>query len=294
MRFEQDDFGLREACKIAEKTADDHAALFRGSGDPRSLGAMLLSMAEVHFQRGTPEHRRQAEQSALEALGLFRQTGEGRLEAQALLLLAHVHGRDGSPEAVAEARQAQGYFRGLGDEGGEARALHALGFALRGRRALDEAVAASKGALALLRGLKRTRLAALELHTLATWSLAAERPAAALQAAAEAQRLFAALGCGSWCAAAGGLIAQAHIESDEADRALVVAQEGLARARGDGTPEGRADEAVAGATLARVHLALEDLHAALRAAEEGLAICRGAPEAKHIYLIRQIIREDCS
>jgi len=264
---------LREA----ESMARDSLKTFRESGDKRGEACMLLSIAEVNYDKKDDGERDLALQSAMDARRLAEELEDVVLEANALLALSNVYcmmagksddSRYDFKQALHFANEALTRFRANANKSGEAKALHALSSAQLNSKYIEAAVESAKAAAEVWSELGCQRMRAFELVGVAECHLQEGKPKKALKAVSEASEIFSKIGsnkCGDIRAL--DVLVNAHIKNGNADEALLVAEESQNQFNKIGNDRG---VAAAACNVMRVHFANNAKPEALAAADVAL------------------------
>merc|ERR1719453_2154414 len=94
--------------KEAQKVAKAELAAFEAIGDRRGQACMLLSLAEIKFNKHGSRGRDEALVYATDAVKIFREVGDGKMQGQSLMVLSNVHisrGTKGGPREEFEKAQ---------------------------------------------------------------------------------------------------------------------------------------------------------------------------------------------
>lgn len=212
------------------------------------VAKMLLSIAEVNYDKRGSKNREVARESALQALSIFKKESDTKMEAATLMVLCNITMKDkkGSKEAHGQqaceyAKQAWELFRKIRDRKQEALSLHNLAAAFVAMRDISRALKASNMALNLFRELGDKKLEAYELQCAALWQSDVQ-PEAALssaEAALAASRELDGSGGRGLEASALGTLVRMQGETDP-EAALKAAKSGLRRFRELEDKEGEA------------------------------------------------------
>eukprot|EP00928_Gymnodinium_smaydae_P032917 TRINITY_DN23727_c0_g1_i1.p1 TRINITY_DN23727_c0_g1~~TRINITY_DN23727_c0_g1_i1.p1 ORF type:complete len:867 (-),score=212.74 TRINITY_DN23727_c0_g1_i1:42-2642(-) len=267
------DASASEALRDAEEVVQNELEQFRKKGDHRSVGAMLLSLAEVHSHLRTADKREEACKAAQEARELFGQLNEPLLLGSAAYVLAnlfvaklHVH------EAAQAAREALECFQQAGDRKREAKSLHVVAIVHMLEDRFQDGIEAAKQSLSIFRELQLSKMIAFELHSIANWCLGREKAREAIPYAREASELFKKLSYGKgWQAASLSVLIQALVQSGDVQRGLSLGQQALAQFEQAGDLRGKVFVCDA---LVHAQLGREEVDEALVTATDGLAACR--------------------
>lgn len=182
--------------KDAHHTAYDQYALFVSEGNKAGEARMLLTLANINYDKRGSKNRERALQWALEARQMFAEAGDPKLEAQALLAIINVLMKQrGDRRLAAEETQqlvaaALPLLRSTGDVRGEGVAMHGLACARSLMHAWEAAASAGRVAVELFRKAEVPKLVAFELHCVACWLLLDEDAEQAVEAAEESLDLY--------------------------------------------------------------------------------------------------------
>lgn len=282
----------QEKRKEANKMAREELERIRAGRDRRGEAKILLAIAEVNAERRGNRNREEALLLAEEARELLQKRGDVKMEGHACLTLLNIHMKrrgdklTGCQQALAWAVEARSLFRSIGDRRGEAMALHGIavahvradmnGLEIRGPQ--GGWVAASDEAARIFAELGLRKMEAFERVCIAHWYLSTN-PRKALKLAEDALKRCQDIGSLQEPAAVAVLV-QAHLalkdtsemwKEKEAQVAVQIAKDGLARFRAKGDRHG---EAQALNALILAYMAKDDQQEALYAAEEASDIFR--------------------
>jgi len=182
--------------KDAHHTAHDQYQLFVSEGNKAGEARMLLTLANINYDKRGSKNRERALQWALEARRMFAEAGDQKLEAQALLAIINVIMKQrGDRRLAAEETQqlvaaALPILRASGDLRGEGVALHGLACARSLMGAWEAAASAGRTAVELFKKAELPKLMAFELHCVACWTLLDEDAEGAVEAAEESLDLY--------------------------------------------------------------------------------------------------------
>jgi len=285
-----------EERKVANQLAREMLDYFKGKEDSKNAQAkMMLSIAEVNYDKRGSTNRELARGSAKEALAQFKDQSDKRMEAATLLVLCNITMKDktGSKEqhgqeASVYAQQAVKLHRSLGDRRQEALALHNMAAAFMAMRDVERALKVSKEALRIFRELGDKKLEAYELQCVALWQ-SESQPQEALSSAeaalAASREVDGKDGRGLEASALGTLV---RIQSETNPSAAVkVAKGGLRRFRElqDKDGEAQAMKAVASASQD------EDPQNALVLAQRAQAAFKALGDSRGEQIVQRMVSE---
>lgn len=231
--------------------------MFEDAGDRKGVTSSMLIMADMHLAANDPD---EALVCAREAVQAARQMDCRKAQAAALQRQAMAHiAKNDCDSALQAASEARKQSRAIMDKQSELSLLHVMAHAslslgmqsdaalknLQGskntaalkehagamRRAVREAVASAKSALALARWMGDKVQIGLSLIFLAQSHILANHTGEALRHAAEAQALFAELGDAAEEAHSLIIMAEIYAEDGKDDQAVEFANKGLTLAR---------------------------------------------------------------
>jgi tetratricopeptide (TPR) repeat protein len=257
----------------AERIASTELEKCRKTGDKRSIGAMLLALAELAHNRTDESKREEAFLAAVEARGLLRDIGDTKLEAGACFILANMYSQKRQlQEAGQLVNEALALFRKLGDRKSEAKTLSVMATVHLLDERIQDAFGVAKESLAIFRELDVSKMLAYGLYNLASWYVGLDRPGDAVPHVEEALKIFEELKYPKcWRAATLNLLSHALVDSGQIVHGLKKAQEGVTEYQKAGDIRGRIFALDA---LANAHSRKDDHDEALVATEAGLAACR--------------------
>mmetsp|Transcript_160298 Transcript_160298/g.282826 ORF Transcript_160298/g.282826 Transcript_160298/m.282826 type:complete len:793 (-) Transcript_160298:66-2444(-) len=180
---------VQDRKKEAITMAEEELAAFRKAGTKVGEAKMLLALAEA-CSKGSEESLSQAK----EALSLFRDVKDTKMEAGTLLALVTMYisscGKEvdlesGVKDASQAASDALELYQKLGDQKGEAAALHATGMVAAAEDKFEEAIIAAEEALEIAQDIKDYGMQVVELNAIAQWYAEEGKAGKSLQAALE-------------------------------------------------------------------------------------------------------------
>jgi tetratricopeptide (TPR) repeat protein/acyl carrier protein len=184
----------RETLKRTERMAKQELDLARENSDKRAQGAMLLSLAQMNFNRRGSKKREDALDCALKAAPIFKQIGDAKFEAMTHLTLARIYYKKHNVQAsIKSANEAIAMFQSIGDKIGEGEACHTVGSANVQGYKVAEGLEFSAKAASLYQEAGNLKMYAREQHALADWNLKRNDVVSGLAAAKEAYRTFKGL-----------------------------------------------------------------------------------------------------
>lgn len=228
---------LKEASELAQSEMEK----FKGSGDTLGEAKMMLSLAEINYDKRGPELRDAAVQWARTARSTFKAQGARKLEVLALIALVNarlkkaqqqdlsIAWQEGGVTPVEEASEAADIARQLGERKLQATALSGLaaGRILCGDHQL--AIRAGKEALAIHRELGLIKCVAHSLQLLATWQVQSGSPSEAEPRLQEAATLYRELRSPAGEVRATSTMVQALVMQGKHSEAVDAAQEARLR-----------------------------------------------------------------
>merc|ERR1719440_1684955 len=152
---------------------------------------MLLSLAQMNFNRRGSKKRDDALECAVKAVPIFKQLGDAKFEALTHLTLARIYYKKHDVSAsVNSANQAVAIFQEIGDKIGEGEAWHTIGSSNVQAFRVAEALEVSAKAATLYQEAGNKKMYAKEQHALADWNLKRNDINNGLVAAREAYKTF--------------------------------------------------------------------------------------------------------
>jgi len=287
LRYDTNPDASKQAYEEGEAKAKEMIETFKSKANKRGEASMLLSLAEIYFDKKSSKRKETSVQTAQEALDIFKELGDESMEASATCSLAATYFKmDKNTEAVSLFTEALATYQRLGDKRGQARALHSLaGVISQGpvqAAKYLQGVQYVKEALSLFRELGSKKMIAQELLFLAKWYLTTDKPRDALKASREAMALLKEINYGKgWQAESRGTVMQALTALEETREALRLGEESVAYFK---KQEDKRSQAIALDYLITAHLESEhrggNMAEALEYSQQGVHICKQLGDEK--------------
>eukprot|EP00747_Dinoflagellata_sp_TGD_P163705 gnl/TRDRNA2_/TRDRNA2_182679_c0_seq1.p1 gnl/TRDRNA2_/TRDRNA2_182679_c0~~gnl/TRDRNA2_/TRDRNA2_182679_c0_seq1.p1 ORF type:complete len:851 (+),score=272.33 gnl/TRDRNA2_/TRDRNA2_182679_c0_seq1:49-2553(+) len=258
----------KDAANIAKAELDK----FGAASDKVCAAKMMLSIAEVSYDKRGNKKREEAASLAKVALEVFRENSLREMEAKTLLTLVNIHVKT-KGDVEQEARSAQKcaleaskIFEELKSKKGQAMASHALAAAYICEDETEMAVKQCEKAAKLFTDEKLMKLAAFEYECCGQWLLDDNNPDDALAMGTKAMECI-----GGWTPAILRICVTAHLKNEDTEKAIEVAKEGLEAFKSSGK---ELAQAAACDMLIMCQLALDDFKQAMIAAGDALDVLR--------------------